>query len=84
MLIQLKNRVILLEAVSYASIEFPGEDTENDWIELLLIVNGKDIVVTGEEALTLWHSITRNAHSLIQSPLTGQAESYRTPIAEAS
>lgn len=64
MLIQIKNRIILLEAVSYASIEFPNEDSTNDWIELLLIVDGISIVLTGEEALRVWEIVSRNAASL--------------------
>jgi len=61
MLIQIQNRVILLEAVSYASIQFPEENTMNDWIELLLIVDGHSIILHGDEALRIWNVINRNA-----------------------
>lgn len=71
MLIQLKNRVVLLEAISYASIEFPSEDTENDWIELILIVDGQDVVLTGDDALCIWQLITQNATSVVPAPLKG-------------
>lgn len=78
MLIQLKNRVILLEAVAYASISFPNEDSTNDWIELNLLIAGEPITLTGDEALIMWHALTRNATSL--TPCTIQGTPTPDPI----
>ncbi len=67
-MIQLKNRVISLEAVNYASISFPDENTDNDWIELVLIVNGHPVVLSGDDALVLWQHLTKNITLLAPSP----------------
>lgn len=67
-MIQLQNRVISLEAVNYASISFPDENTDNDWIELVLIVNGHSVVLIGDDALVLWQYLTKNITSIAPSP----------------
>lgn len=64
MLIQVRNRVLLLEAISYASIEFPEETSENDWIELHLIIDGYSTILYSDEALTVWQQIQGNATQL--------------------
>lgn len=64
---QIKNRVIQLDAIAYAEITFPDEDTANDWIELLTIIDGKEIIFTGDEALMVWQALSRNTTGL-QTP----------------
>lgn len=63
-MLQLKGRVIRLQKVSYAQISFPDENTDNDWIELLIIVDGHDVILTGDEALLLWTALCKNAIAL--------------------
>ena len=60
-MIQLKNRVVRLQNISFAEISFPEEHTENDWIELYLIVGNRDIIITGDDALVLWTAITERS-----------------------
>jgi hypothetical protein len=64
-MLQLKNRAIRLQDISYAEIVFPDENTENGCIELYLIVGGQQIVTMGDDALILWQAISKNAVSLL-------------------
>ena len=72
MLVQIKNRVLLLEAVSYAAITFPDENSDNDWIELQLIIDGVDLILTGDEALSVWHAVQRNSVNISPAPAIEQ------------
>ena len=64
MLVQVKNRIFLLEAVSYAFILFPSDDRAVKPVELHLVVDGCPINLAGEEALIVWTAISKNAISL--------------------
>lgn len=81
-MIQLKNRVIRFEDISYAEIVFPDENTENDWIELYLIVGGHQIVTMGDDALILWQAISKNAVSIV--PPDWQDPDRLPPLNEAA
>lgn len=72
MFVQFNNQIISLEAISYASIDFPGEHKPNQEIELSLIVSGYPLRLTGATALRLWHTLSRNSvGSLPGESLTG-------------
>lgn len=79
-MLQLKDRVIRLQKVSYAQISFPDENTANDWIELLLIVDGHDVILTGDEALLLWTALCKNSIAL--APPEPIEEGDRLPVVE--
>lgn len=72
MLIQVKNRVLKLEAVSHAQLEMPSEDDTEGCIELFMIIEGKDIILCADEALTVWHALSRNSLSLMPCSLSGK------------
>lgn len=64
MLIQIKNKILLLDAVSFAEF-LPGNPDElNSRPALNLIVDGQDLKLRDEEAITIWHAIQRNATCL--------------------
>jgi len=71
MLIQIKNQILRIESISYAEITFPDADSANDWIELRLIVDGASVLLYSEDALTVWHALTRNATSLAVRNMNG-------------
>lgn len=71
MILQIKNRILRLEAIDYAAIEFPDSDSENDWIELHLIIGGQSTILYSDEALTLWHHLSQNSLSLCPRTLGG-------------
>lgn len=71
MLIQIKNQILKVESISFAEITFPDADSDNDWIELRLIVDGAVVVLSSEDALTTWHYLQRNATSLQPVTLNG-------------
>lgn len=64
MLIQLQDTIINLDTIAFAEITFPGPDSENDWIELRLIIAGSTQILYGDSALTLWDLLRRNAVSI--------------------
>lgn len=64
MLLQVKNRVFLLEAVSYASIVFPSANADSKAIELALVIDGYPLTLKDDEALIVWSAISQNAVSI--------------------
>lgn len=64
MLLQIKNRVFLLEAISYASISYPCDTRQGRPIELMIVIDGHPVTLAGEEASALWTAIAKNAISL--------------------
>lgn len=64
MLIKIRNRILKLEAISSADLHLPGEDSDNDWIELALIIDGLPTLLIGDDALSLWAILTEKSSPL--------------------
>ena len=75
MLLQIQNRIFLLEAVSYASIVFPDQNREGKPIELSLVIDGCPVTFHGNQALVAWNAISKNAVSLSPDEYSASAPS---------
>jgi hypothetical protein len=64
MLIKIRNRILKLEAISSADLHLPSEDSDNDWVELALIIDGLPTSLIGDDALSLWAILTQNSSPL--------------------
>lgn len=69
MLIKIRNRILKLEAISSADLHLPGEDSDNDWIELALIIDGLPTSLSGDDALSVWSILSAEASPLGPSTL---------------
>lgn len=74
MLIQVKNQILRIESISFAEIIFPDADSTNDWIELRLIIDGASTILYSDEAVTVWHTLQRNATGLAPVNLNGHTD----------
>lgn len=69
MLIKVRNRILKLEAISSADLHLPSEDSDNDWIELALIIDGLPTSLVGDDALAVWTILTQDASPLGQATI---------------
>ncbi|MBW4467993.1 MAG: hypothetical protein KME07_21415 [Pegethrix bostrychoides GSE-TBD4-15B] len=78
MLIQVKNKILLLEAVSYAAIAFPDRADSDDFVTLDLIIDGHSLKLTGQPALTIWLAIQQQSDCLV--PMAENSQIAHAPF----
>lgn len=66
MLIQVKNKVLMLEARSYAEIMFPKPGTSATRTTLSLIIDGHKLSIFGDEAAAVWLAVQQNSNCLLR------------------
>lgn len=61
MLIQVRNHVLELEAISFAEISLPDPNSTDDWAELHIVIDGHIRILYERDALVVWQALQRNA-----------------------
>ena len=66
MLIQVKNKIVLLEAISYAELLFPTPETSVIRTTLRLIIDGHKLDIHEDEAIAVWLAVQQNSNCLLR------------------
>lgn len=66
MLVQVKNKVLMLEAISYAEIHFPSSESSVSRTTLSLIIDGHKLDLYEDEAVAIWLAVQQNSNCLLR------------------